>query len=251
MTFSIGCRAPRNHSSILVEPGLIDNEPMTACRAPDLSRLSSVSAYLRQALAGPLPKAAGHLRMAPHPRTGWHPDALPENCRAAAALLLVYPKNGQAHTLLTLRTTDLPTHQGQICLPGGGVRRSEKLVDAALREGQEEVGIEPQQTEVIGMLSPLHIPVSRYILHPVVAVAEQRPPVHPQAGEVARILEVPLTSLGESARVRTETWIYEGQVYRVPFFQVEDGKVWGATAMVLAEFLCLLGAPPAPGPEWP
>lgn len=228
-----------------------DNEPMTEFVALDLTCLSSVSAYLRQALAGRLPKATGHLRMAPHPRTGWQPGVLPEDCRAAAALLLLYPKRGQVHTLLTLRTTHLPTHQGQVSLPGGGVRRSEKLIDAALREGQEEVGIDPQYLEVIGLLSPLHIPVSRFILHPVVALAEKRPRIHPQAGEVAQILEVPLRSLGEPARVRAETWVYEGRVYRVPFFQVEDSKVWGATAMVLSEFLCLLGTPPSPGPEWP
>jgi hypothetical protein len=101
------------------------------------------------------------------------------------------------------------------------------------------------------MLSPLHIPVSRFILHPVVAIANERPSIYPHEGEVAGILEISLRALGEPARVRAETWIYQGQVYRVPFFQVEDSKVWGATAMVLAEFLCLLGTPPCPGPEWP
>lgn len=251
MAFSNGCRARRNHGLILVERALSDNELMTEPGAPDLSLLSSLSAFLRRALTGPLPKAAGHLCMAPHPRTGWQPDILPKNCRDAAALLLLYPKNGEVHTLLTVRTSHLPTHQGQVSLPGGGVRPGEKLIDAALREGQEEVGIDPDHVEVIGMLSALHIPVSRFILYPVVAIAEERPPVHPQEGEVAHLLEVSLRSLGEPARVRAETWVYKGHVYRVPFFQVEESKVWGATAMVLSEFLCLLGIPPSPGPEWP
>nr|MBS0020958.1 CoA pyrophosphatase [Gammaproteobacteria bacterium] len=224
---------------------------MAKYRAPDLSRLPSLSTFLRQALAGPLPRAAGHLCMAPHPRSGWQPDILPKNCRDAAALLLLYPKNGEAHTLLTVRTNHLPTHQGQVSLPGGGVRAGEKLIDAALREGQEEVGIDPEQVEVIGKLSALHIPISRFILHPVVAVARERPPIHLQEGEVARVLEVSLRALGEPDRVRVETWVYKGDVYRVPFFQVENSKVWGATAMVLAEFLCLLETPPSPGPEWP
>jgi 8-oxo-dGTP pyrophosphatase MutT (NUDIX family) len=219
--------------------------------APDLSRLSSLQTFLRRALAGPLPKAAGHLCMAPHPRTGWQPDSLPKYCRDAAALLLLYPKAGEVHTLLTVRTNHLPTHQGQVSLPGGGVRAGEKFIDAALREGQEEIGIDPEQVEVLGMLSALHIPISRFILHPVVAIADERPSIHPQEGEVARVLEVSLRALGEPARVRAETWVYQGQVYRVPYFQVENSKVWGATAMVLSEFLCLLETPPAPGPEWP
>lgn len=189
--------------------------------------------------------------MAPYPRHGWKPDILPPNCRDAAALLLLYPNEGEVHTLLTVRTPHLPTHQGQVSLPGGGVRPGEKLIQAALREGQEEVGIDPEHVEVIGMLSALHIPVSRFILHPVVAIANERPPMQPQQSEVARILEVSLRSLTDPVRVRTETWIYEGRVYRVPFFQVKESKVWGATAMVLAEFLCLLGRPPSPGPEWP
>ncbi|MGF1615237.1 MAG: NUDIX hydrolase [Gammaproteobacteria bacterium] len=189
--------------------------------------------------------------MVPRPREGWQPDTLPKNCRDAAALLLLYPKQGEAHTLLTVRTEHLPTHQGQVSLPGGGVRSGETRIAAALREGQEEVGIDPKQVEVIGELSPLHIPVSRFILYPVIAITDQRPSLHPQESEVARVLEVPLRELGDPARVRTETWVYQGRVYRVPFFRVEQTKVWGATAMVLAEFLCLLGAPPSPGPEWP
>ena len=223
---------------------------MTEPVALDLSQLPSLGAFLRKALAGPLPKAAGHLCMAPHPRSGWQPDILPKNSRDAAALLLLYPRNAEVHTLLTVRTSHLPTHQGQVSLPGGGVRPGEKRIDAALREGQKEVGIDPKRVEVVGMLSSLHIPVSRFILHPVVAIAAERPPIRPQEGEVARILEVSVRSLGEPARVKAETWVYKGQVYRVPFFRVEESKVWGATAMVLSEFLCLLGAPPSPGPEW-
>jgi 8-oxo-dGTP pyrophosphatase MutT (NUDIX family) len=182
--------------------------------------------------------------MAPRPRTGWKQDFLPANCRNAAALVLLYPKNDTAHILLTVRTDDLPTHRGQVSFPGGGLESNETTVEAALREGWEEVGIRPSQVDILGLLSPLHIPVSGFILHPVVAVSTERPLFRPQEGEVARTLEVAISDLCAAERVQEETRVFAGQSYQVPYFLVDDSKVWGATAMVLAEFLCLLGCPP-------
>lgn len=190
------------------------------------------------------------MRMAPRPRTGWKPDFLPEDGRDAAALLLLYPKGGEAQVLLTVRTKHLPTHRGQVSLPGGGVRPGENFIETALREAREEVGIEPDELEILGILSSLHIPVSGFILHPIVAVSAQRPFIRPRAGEVARVLEVPLTVLRDPARVRVEDWLHDEQWYRVPYFSVDDSKVWGATAMVLSEFLWVIGVPPSPSPEW-
>ena len=219
---------------------------MSSGETPELWRIPVLRSYLRQALAGRLPKAAGHERMAPRPRTGWKPDVLPKDCRDAAALLLFYPKDNESHILLTLRTNQLPTHQGQVSLPGGGVQSGESLIDAAQREAREEVGVDPELVEILGMLSPLHIPVSGFILHPVVAISAERPYVCPRAGEVERILEVPLMALCDVERIRVETWDHEGHSYRVPFFLVDNSKIWGATAMVLSEFLYLIGSPPSP-----
>ena len=202
--------------------------------------------FLGRALSGPLPRAEGQGRMAPRPRTGWKPDVLPADCRDAAALLLLYPKDNDAHILLTVRTEHLPTHQGQVSLPGGGVSAGEGIVDAALRELHEEVGIQSDDVEIIGNLSPLHIPVSAFILHPVVALSERRPEIHPRETEVAQALEVPLQTLQDATAIQVETRVYDRQTYRVPYFFVHDHKVWGATAMVLSEFLCIIGSPPFP-----
>ena len=219
---------------------------MSSSEKPEVWRISALRIFLRRALAGRLPKTAGHVRMAPRPRTGWKPDVLPEDCRDAAALLLLYPKDSASHILLTVRTHQLPTHQGQVSLPGGGVQSGESLIDAAQREAREEVGVDPETVEILGMLSPLHIPVSGFILHTVVAISAERPYVRPQAGEVERILEVPLMALCDVERIRVESWNHEGQSHRVPYFLVEDSKIWGATAMVLSEFLYLIGSPPSP-----
>lgn len=120
----------------------------------------------------------------------------------------------------------------------------ESIEQAALREAAEEVGVDPAGVNTLGRLTPLHIPVSGFLLHPVVGVAARRPSFRPHAGEVARLLEVPVETLRHPAVVRRET----RQLRRggrlvdvdVPYFDVEGEKVWGATAMVLAELMVLL-----------
>jgi 8-oxo-dGTP pyrophosphatase MutT (NUDIX family) len=211
---------------------------------------------LREALGGPLPGVEAQLRMAPQPRVGWDPHALPEGLRDGAALVLVYPRDGVLHLPLTVRGASMRTHTGQVSLPGGGVDAGESIETAALRETAEEVGVPPGLVRLLGRLTPLHIPVSRFLLHPVVGVASGRPPFRPAEWEVARILEVPLPSLIGPASVQRRRRVREqdGQPVEidVPFFDVDGEHVWGATAMVLAEFLAVLerawpgiGAPPS------
>ena len=198
------------------------------------------------AMAGPLPGIAGQTRLAPRPRIGWRPEVTPDGCRHGGGLLLVYPRSDAAHVALTLREEGLQNHAGQVSLPGGAVEEGESLDRAALREAEEEIGVDPREVRLLGALSPLHVPVSQFVLHPWVGVAERRPEFRPDATEVARILEVPLAELADPSRLAVETRRYSDQDVRVPFFRVEGEKVWGATAMVLAEFLDLLGAPPDP-----
>lgn len=208
--------------------------------------LERVEAELRRTLADSLPGAAAQARMAPRPRHGWRPGALPEDLRVAAALLLLYPRQERPHLLLTQRHADLPAHAGQVSLPGGAVEPGESYVDAALREAHEEVGLEPDRVTVLGPLSPLHIPASGFHLHPFVGVAEALGRLAPSDVEVARVLEVPLAELATGRHLEVETWELRNGTAEVPFFRVGDLHLWGATAMVLAELLALLGAPPDP-----
>lgn len=201
---------------------------------------------LDRALSGELPGAAAHRLMAPRPRPGWAPEALPEAARPGAALVLLYGRAGTPHLLLTVRRGDLGRHAGQVALPGGAVDSGEGVEAAALREAQEEVGLEPHDVDVLGRLSSLHIPVSGFVLHPVVAISPPLAGLRPQEAEVERILEVPLDELGRADRVRAEIREIRGHPVEVPFFDVGGETVWGATAMVLAELLWLLGKPPRP-----
>ncbi len=206
---------------------------------------------LRSRLAGDLPGLEAQLPMAPRPRFGWKPGVVPDGCRHGAGLLLLYPVDGSVRVLLTVRDDQLPNHAGQVSLPGGAVEDGESFCDAALREAHEETGVDPGRVRLVGSLSSLHVPVSRFVLHPQVGVCDLRPDLRPEAGEVARILEVPLDLLAERPRHRVEHRTYGGRPVEVPFFEVEDQRVWGATAMVLAEFLTVIGCGPDPWNQLP
>lgn len=204
----------------------------------------ALEARLRRVLAGPLPGLEAQLRMAPQPRVGWDPNQPPPDLRDAAALVLVYPLNEEPHVLLTVRGSGLRKHTGQVSLPGGGIDADESVETAALREASEEVGIAPASVRLVGRLTPLQIPISGYMLHPVVGFVERRPVFQRAEWEVARILEVPMSVLRDPATVkrRTRTREFGGQTVEieVPYFDIDGEQVWGATAMVLAEFLALI-----------
>jgi 8-oxo-dGTP pyrophosphatase MutT (NUDIX family) len=196
---------------------------------------------LRRRLAEPLPGLAAQLRMAPDPRT-WPEDGT--SLRPAAALLLIYPNAGEWHLPLTVRGAALRQHTGQVSLPGGRLDHPDESVEqAALREAEEEVGVTPKTVEIIGRLTPVPIAVSGHLLHPVVGVAQQRPAFSIAAPEVERLIELPVARLMESGAVGSERRVRPVAphvVQVIPYFDVGGARIWGATAMVLAEFAALL-----------
>ncbi|MCK4305421.1 MAG: CoA pyrophosphatase [Candidatus Eisenbacteria sp.] len=148
---------------------------------------------------------------------------------------------GTPGLVLTERTAFLESHRAQISFPGGTIEEGESPEQAALREAFEETGIPQELPESLGRLSQLWIPASGYAVTPVVATATCRPVFKPNPDEVKRILEVPLTDLLRPGSVQISARSTDGFWMKVRYFDVEGAWLWGATAMMLAELLVLLG----------
>jgi 8-oxo-dGTP pyrophosphatase MutT (NUDIX family) len=202
---------------------------------------SHILVTLQSSLARELPGAAAHVHLAPIPRRQWPAGFNPARVRRAAGLLLVFPVHDHAHIVLTERAHTLERHGGQISLPGGVVEPGETFEHAALREAHEEIALPARGVTVIGALTPLDIPVSGFRLHPIVASAQKRPPLRPADGEVARIIDVRVDDLLRPETLTSTVRTREGHQVDAPAFRVSGVEIWGATAMVLSEFLVLLG----------
>jgi 8-oxo-dGTP pyrophosphatase MutT (NUDIX family) len=206
-------------------------------------RFDALVERLKAALEQELPGHAAHNLMAPQPRREWPAGFNPARIRHAAGLLLVFPIEDRAHVVLTVRS-DTVRHGGQVSLPGGVAEAGESYEQAALREALEEVALATDSVQVLGALTPLDIPVSGFRLHPIVAITRVRPVLTPADGEVARILEVSVAALCDPSQRVSIIIPRDGRDVVAPAFRVDDFNIWGATAMVLAEFLTVVGWEP-------
>lgn len=169
-----------------------------------------------------------------------------KNCREAGVLALLFPLDDAPTLVLTVRRDHLPDHAGQISFPGGQREADETLEETALREAQEEVGLDPSHVEVLGALTPLYIQPSNFCVYPFVGAVPHAPTLRPTDAEVGKILRVPLAHLLRPETTVREEWSLRGMPVEVPYFGVEGYKVWGATAMMLSELLALFeGSGPA------
>ena len=165
----------------------------------------------------------------------------------AAALLALFPSDGDVHVVLTRRSVALPTHPGEVALPGGRVQTGEAMVDAALREAREEVGIDPGDVEVVGWLDRVTGRTSGSVATPIVGLLAGPPQLVPEPAEVEAVFTVGLEHL---RRVhRQEVWDVPVPGLRGPnavdgivmhFFDLGHDVVWGMTARVLHELLVVL-----------
>ncbi|WP_423739365.1 NUDIX hydrolase [Deinococcus koreensis] len=152
-----------------------------------------------------------------------------------AAVLVGLTREPDPRLLLTVRSPDLPTHQGQISFPGGSLEAQETPVQAALREAWEEVGLEPARVRVLGELDDVFTPIGFHVT-PVLA----RLPAEPQlqlSGEVAEILLPPLSDLRSLVPTLERRTLPDGQqvqLYRYPW---QGHDIWGMTARVIHDLL--------------
>lgn len=161
-----------------------------------------------------------------------------DSCRKSAVLVLLVEEQPEQHELLlTVRSRSLSHHGGQISFPGGRIEPGETAVDAAVREACEEVRLYAPTLQHLGMLSPLYVPVSNNLMYPVVAHVQQRPYVDANPDEVDEVFFAALPLLTSGEHLREEEWELRGQPVRVPFWNIHDVPLWGATAMILNELI--------------
>lgn len=170
-------------------------------------------------------------------------EKIDPKARRGAVLLLLYPKEGKDYLVLTLRNTYEGIHSGQVSLPGGKMEETDRdPVSAALRETHEEVGVDPKKVQILGSLSPIYIPPSRFLVYPFVGHTDHAPDFHADPVEVAEIIETPLEVL-LNRRYRKEKPLFvrtEQAEIPVKYFDIAGHVVWGATAMILSEFAEIL-----------
>jgi 8-oxo-dGTP pyrophosphatase MutT (NUDIX family) len=204
------------------------------------SSLSALIPHLKERLEQPLPGHEAHLTMAPR-SPARRADLSVDNrdCREAGVLVLLRPPDEDPAVVLTVRRDHLPDHAGQISFPGGQREGDESLPDTALREAEEEIALPPASVRICGRLTPLYIPPSSFCVHPFVGRSESAPDLRPTDEEVEHILQVRLARLLDPATRQTETRFLHGTDVEVPYYDVAGHTVWGATAMMLAEFLAV------------
>ncbi len=162
----------------------------------------------------------------------------PPTRRAAAVLVLVYPRGNEPHVVFTERSPTLPTHPGQICLPGGSRDHTDPSLEyTALRETEEELGVPASQVRILGALGDVDTMGSYFRISPFVGILAEEPTFRPQPSEVAQVIEVPLSHLLDPRSLGEAEWQVRGGLRKSLFYGYQEHRIWGATAFVIAEFL--------------
>lgn len=165
-----------------------------------------------------------------------------DNNRVSSAVLIpVFKHNGQYYIVFIKRTNKVKTHKGQISFPGGMRDKGDKtLLDTALRESVEEIGLRQEDAAIIGELDDEITTTSNYIVTPFIALIPWPYKFTPNKEEVAKIISVPITALLDKANRKPETETLNGKKIESFNYYYQGTKIWGATARILNKLLAII-----------
>lgn len=193
---------------------------------------------LKDALLRPLPGEEAQNNMAPAFR---FKSPTLKNPVKAGVLLLFYEKNQELTIVFTRRNVYEGHHSGQVSFPGGKEKASDKnILFTALRECEEEIGVDPNRVELLGNLSPLFIPLSNHYVFPVIGYCKELPSFQPDKREVNYLIECLIKQLLIPENRKKKYRQVKNMLIETPYYDINNEHIWGATAMIISEFISLI-----------
>jgi 8-oxo-dGTP pyrophosphatase MutT (NUDIX family) len=195
--------------------------------------------HIRKALRDNLPGKSAHQKMLP-PNIKLKDPQNPQNVKQSGVLLLLYPHNGKLQICFIRRPDSMKFHGGQIAFPGGKYEQSDKnLVNTALRESKEEIGIKTDDIIILGELTTLYVSVSNFYIKPVVGYCISKPNFKINNHEVEELITLPVEFFNNKNIIQVKEVETSSGKLNTPCFVIKNQIIWGATAMILAEFLSI------------
>ena len=203
--------------------------------------MNTLKKYLSGKLKEDLPGKLAQLEAIPYRKKDYGSFNI-DNAKKSAVLILFFLKEKEPHIVLIQRPIYKGVHSGQIAFPGGKVEESDKdIFHTALRETNEEVGVLIEDVEVVGRLTDMYIPVSNFLVTPVVGFVDYMPSFIPDEREVAEIIDLKVADLTKIRELEsTKVNFANNKIVNVPCFDFNNKIVWGATAVMLNELRWVL-----------
>ncbi len=197
--------------------------------------------WLKDNLSGSLTGLESQRELAPKFKGEDFRSFTPSTSYRNSAVMLIFTEiKGKISILFTLRSSKLISHRGQISFPGGMNEEGESLLDTAVRETREEIGLNISNDNIAGALTSLYVPPSNTIIQPYVAIADELDELNPSPDEVEEILFKDIDYFLNKKNLQSTYWDFSGLKVLVPHWNIHDKTpLWGATSMILNEFLAI------------